>query len=247
MESAFTVSAELTAPAELRGPTPRRVRLTMSGFHMVIAAAILFALTAAGAVWVGRDAASQRQRDSAFRQYGRPTTAAITKYHLSGSLEPRVNYSFNAGRRTYTGTALVPKPLAPALAASHSLAVLYLPADPAINRPAAWDPSRRSDLALLVAPIFAALLGILLFVPLAVEYRMAALGTPVVAVVRKSAVGRNGFLVHYEFRLQDDSLVKGRGWYKAHQEPGAGIWVLYLPDRPGRNLPYPLTYCRPVR
>lgn len=247
MESAFTMSAELTAPDELKGPTPRRILLTMSGIQMAMAVAILFALAAAGFVWVSRDAGFQSRRNSDFSQNGRQTTASITRVQHSGSLQPRVDYTFTAGDTTYTGVARVPKQFAHSLAASSSLAVLYLPSDPAINRPAAWQPPRRSDLALLVAPVLAALLGLLLFVPLGVEYRMASQGTPVVAVVRECSLARNGFLVRYEFRLQDNSLIKGRGWYKNHQQPGTGIWVMYLPDRPQRNLPYPLTYCRAVR
>ena len=247
MDTTYSSPAEFTVPAELRGRIPRRVGLTGSGFQIALAAAILLALGAAGAVWVGSAAVQQTQRNSALHTSGRETEGAITGLPVPSSVDARVRYTFRAGGVTYSGDARVPEELAHSLAKSKSLPILYLPANPAINRPAAWELSPSSQLALLLAPVIAAVLGLLLFVPLSIEHRMAAEGKPALAVVRKCTKGRNGYLVKYELRLGDDeTTINGRGWCKSHQEPGNGIWVLYLPGERHRNLPYPLSYCRAI-
>lgn len=244
MDTTFSLSAELTAPAELRGRTPRRVLLTGNGIQVAIAAAILLALAAAGAVWAGSVAVRQSQRNSALQANGREIEGAITRLDVSNS---RVSYTFSAAGAMHTGDARVPEELAHSLAGSKNLPILYLAANPAINRPAAWEPSSDSELVLLVAPVIAAVLGLLLFILLGIEHRMAAKGSPALAMVRQCTRGKSGYLVKYEFRLGEETKIEGRGWCKSDQEYGNGIWVLYLPGKPRRNLPYPLTYCRAIQ
>lgn len=246
MDSPFTLPAELTGPSELRTPPPRRVSLTGHGFQMAIAAAILLALAAAGAVWIAQYAAQQAQRDSALHQSGRVAEGHITQQLSSDSFPSRISYSFTVDDKTYTGEFRVSQPMARDLARSKSLSVLYLPSNPGINQPVAWHSSPRSDMALLVAPAISALLGFLLFVPLFVERRMAAEGVPVIATVTKCARARHGHFLNYAFRLENGTSVKGRGWYQNWQDPGTAIWAIYLPKTPRRNLPYPLSYCRVV-
>jgi len=220
--------------------------LTGSGFQSALVAAILLALGAAGAVWVGSSAVLQRQRNSALHQTGIETEAAITRLQVSNSVDARVRYTFRAAGTVYSGDAQVPEELAHSLAGSKNLPILYLPANPAINYPVAWEPSPGSQWAMLLAPVIAAVLGLLLIVPLGVEHRMAAEGKPALAAVRKCTRGRSGYLVRYELRLGDELTIEGRGWCKNHQEPGNGIWVLYMPGEPRRNLPYPLSYWRAI-
>lgn len=220
--------------------------LTASGVLVGMAAAILLALAAAGVVWAGGAAARQRQHNSALHKGGRETEGAITQLHVSNSLESEVSYTFSAGDAKYTGAARVPAELARSLRGFKSLAVLYLPANPAINEPAAWEPLPHLQLALLVVPTIAAVLGLMLFVLMGIEYRMAAEGKPALAMVSKCTEGRHGYLIHYRIRLGEEMWIKGRGWCKSPQEPGNGIWVLYAPGRPRRSLPYPLAYFRAI-
>lgn len=222
------------------------MRLTGSGFQIALAAVILLALGAAGAMWVGIAAVQQRQQDSALHKSGREIEGTITTLQVSSSVDARVRYTFRAAGAMYRGDARVPEELAHSLAKSKNLPILYLPANPAINRPAAWEPSPGSQMAMVLAPVVAAVLGLLLIIPLGIEHHMAAEGKPALAVVRKCTKGRNGYLVKYELRLGDETTIQGRGWCKNHQEPGNGIWVLYLPGESRRSLPYPLSYCRAI-
>ena len=219
---------------------------------MAIAAALLLALAVAGAGWVKSAEARQTKQQSALRQKGQQTQGAITKIEISKSLESRVSYTFSAGGATYSGEARVPEKLARSLTGSKSLPILYFPANPVINHPAAWEPSPDSDLVLLVVPVIAAVLGLLLFLQLGIEHRLATNGKPALAVVRRCTRSKGGYLVKYEFRLGnertgDETTFDGRGWCKDPQEFGNGIWVVYLPGKPRRNLPYPLTYCRALK
>lgn len=247
MESNFSFAAEFTGPYELRAETPRRALLTWTGIQMALTGTVLLAFAAAGAVWVFRYNTQQTQRDSALGHGGQRAQGAITELQSSGPFEPRVDYTFTVGGASYTGQARVPASLVHTLADSASLPVLYLPANPAINHPAGWQPSPNSALAMLAAPAISALLGLLLFVPLFMEQRIATEGTPVLATITKCTRARSGYLLNYAFQLENGKAVKGHGWYETWQEPGTGIWALYLPRHPRRNLPYPLSYCRVLR
>lgn len=246
MEPTLSFSAELAAPYELRAQTPRRATLTGNGIQMTIAAAILLSLAAAGVVWALRYDAQQAQRNSALLQTGQRTVATITQFDSSNAYKPTVDYTFTAGGATYAGHAPVPVRLAQTLAGAKSLPILYVPANPALNRPAGWQQRSASLTILLAAPAFSALLGLLLFMPMIAERRMAVHGTPVLAVITKCTRAREGYLLNYAIRLADGKAVKGHGWYETYQEPGTGIWTLHMPGNPRRNLPYPLTYCRTI-
>jgi hypothetical protein len=247
MEPTLSFSAELAAPYELRAQTPRRTTLTGSGIQMMLATAILLAIAAAATVWAFRYDARQTRRNSALLQTGQRTVATITQFQSEDAYKPTVDYTFTAGGATYAGHAVVPVRLAHSLSGAGSLPILYVPANPAINRPAGWQHPPIPEAALFAAPAFSALLGLLLFVPMLAERRMAVHGTPVLAVVTKCTRARHGYLLNYALRLEDGSPVKGHGWYETYQEPSTGIWTLHLPGNPRRNRPYPLTYCRAIQ
>ncbi|HEX8711380.1 MAG TPA: hypothetical protein VF730_05865 [Terracidiphilus sp.] len=244
MDSTFCFPAELTAPSELRVRSPRLVSLTASGIQTALAIALLLGLAAASAVWAGSTFSHRMQQTSALKTQGQETTGQVIHVWSSGSLEPRVSYSFAVNGVVHTAETRVPKQLLQSVAKAGSLPIRYLPGNPAINHPSAWERSPYSGLALFVAPAVAAILGLLLLMPLIAERRMAAEGVPVLAMVRTCTHSRNGYLVHYEFRAGDGNKFKGRGWFQKHQEPGDGIWILYLPKAPRRNVPYPLSFCR---
>jgi hypothetical protein len=60
-------------------------------------------------------------------------------------------------------------------------------------------------------------------------------------VTKCSVSGRGGEFItlRYDFRTQDDISMKGRGDFKTQREIGAKILILYLPQNPGKNIPYP--------
>ena len=246
MDSTFSFPAELTAPFELRGELPRRALLTGNGVQMVLATALLLGLASASAMWAGMTLSRHERETAALRSEGQVAIAQIKRVSTAGSLEPRVIYVFTANGVQYTAESRMPKSLVKTLAHPGPLSVRYLPGNPAINHPVGWQPAPHSDLALLIAPTIAALLGLSLLIPLSVERRMAAHGKPALAIVKKCTRARSGYLVSYEFRPEGGPTINGRGWHQVQQEAGEGIWVLYLPSKPRKNLLYPLSYCKVI-
>jgi hypothetical protein len=55
---------------------------------------------------------------------------------------------------------------------------------------------------------------------------------------------KSGWWVEYQFRTEDGRTVKGGGWPENRLEIGATICVLYLPQNPRLNQPYPMSYYR---
>lgn len=246
MDSSFSFPAELTAPFELRGDVPRRTLLTGSGVQMVFATAILLGIAAASSVWVSMTISRHARQSAALKYSGQQITGRIDHVWPSGSLGPRISYEFTVNGTDYTAGSRVPKTLLKTLPRSGTLPVRYLPGNPAINHPAGWEETPQSEFTLLLAPVIALLLGLSLLLPLSIERRMATQGRPVLAMVKKCTASRIGYLVHYEFRPHDGPAICGRGWYQYQQERGEGIWVLYLPKSPRRNVPYPLAYFRVI-
>lgn len=244
MDSSVCFAGDLTAPSELRGQSPRVIFLTGNGIQLALAVAILLGLAAASAVWAGMTVSRNRKETAELNAQGQEVTGQVKLVSTSGSLEPRVAYSFTINGTEYDSEVRVPKPLARSIAHSGSLLIRYLPANPAVNHPAQWNYSSLSEMALFAAPVIAAVLGLMLLLPLGRERRMAAEGVPALAMVKKCTQTRTGYVVNYEFRLGSGPKVKGRGWFHDHQEPGEGVWILYLSKNPRRNVPYPLSYCR---
>lgn len=211
---------------------------------MAFATAILLGLAAASAMWVGMTISRRAREIAALTSQGNAANAQIKRVSTSGSLEPRISYTFTVNGTVYSGEARVPKSLVPAMSRAASLPIRYLPANPALNHPAGWEQPPHSDFALLMAPVIAALLALSLLLPLILERRMAAHGRPALAMVKKCTPSRSGYLVKYEFRPEGEGAVKGRGWFQYPQQPGEGVWVLYLPGNPRRSLPYPLSCCK---
>ena len=162
-------------------------------------------------------------------------------------MTPRVEYTFAVGGLFFTGESRVPKQIWPGLREGGSLPVRFLPGSPAANHPAAWEAPALRAWGPLIIPIVPAAFGILLLAQLRGQRRLAAQGLPATAVITKCGRGsKGGFWVEYEFQTADGSSAKGRGWPDCHMEVGATIVVLYLPQKPRLNQPYPMSYYRVV-
>jgi Protein of unknown function (DUF3592) len=249
MDTNFSSIGAATIPSELTGPLPRRSRLSGNGSQMAIVAALMLALAVAFALWVGIDRAQQLQHRAALRHDGQEAVGDITRLWSSGrSLKTRVSYTFIANGISFKGEARVPGQLVHSLRESDTVPIRYLPANPSVNHPAAWEWSALLDWDSFVAPIIGVALCLFLIVPLRSEHQLVAEGLPVAGVITQCSPGkRGGFSVTYDFRTQDGSVTKGNGWSRARQEVGATVCVLYLPHNPRRNEPYPSLNYRVVQ
>jgi hypothetical protein len=234
-------------PPELAGPLPRRIRPSDSSRYGEIVIALMLGFTAILILWICKSAVQQMQHRSTLRQAGVEVLGKITRIEPVARSMDIVSYSFVVKGWTFSGKAGVPARVERNLHESGPLMVRYLPSDPTINHPAAWEWPLSSFL-LGIIPLLISTSLLILFPVLAYRKRqLLALGKPAVAVVTGCAPGKASFSLKYEFSTETGNPQKGRGWSGIRREIGARIWILYLPQNPGRNLPYPLPDCRVER
>jgi hypothetical protein len=130
-----------------------------------------------------------------------------------------------------------------------SLPVRYLSSDPAHAYPSA-DPPHRESLWWMPYP-FAAFMIVWGVWTLSMLWRIGRLlrgGCPARAVVTRCvevrARGGKAYTVDYEFPLAEGGLCRGKGSGWQPFAEGSAICVLYDPDNPRRNAPYPLDAVR---
>jgi hypothetical protein len=248
-ESEFSRAEIPVISPELAGPPPRRIELTGKGITLVIVTVVIIAIALTYACFVAAESARQFQIRTALRSAGNETTGQITElrnpFH---ALLEYVDYTFNADGKTYTGEAIVPLEDYHTIESASSLPIRYLPENPALNHPADWEWSPIQEIWGFTALVLIAVSSIS-FVPsqLSFERRLAAEGLATFGLVTKCRVsGRYGEFItlRYEFRTQDGNLVQGRGSFKTQQEVGAKVPILYLPQKPKMNAPYPLSTWR---
>jgi hypothetical protein len=243
------VEASVISP-ELVEPPPRRVELTGKGLALAIVTVAIIATTVVYVSFVATEAARQIRVRNELRGVGNETEAQIARLHnpLQAPKE-YVDYTFIADGKSDTGEAIVPLEDHHTIGSASSLTIRYLPQNPTVNHPADWEWSPMSEWDGYMAVVLIAGLGCLFFIPpqILFERRLAIEGVAVTGVVREcSESGRNNEFITlgYDFPAQDGVLWQGRGSFQARQEIGAKILVLYLPENPKRNAPYPLSNWR---
>lgn len=241
MDSDLSSIGMTSIPSELSGSLPRQLRLSKNGIKMATAAAVMLILAVGFALSFAIGTVPQLQNETALRHDGIETVGQITRLWSQGRpIVLKVRYTFVAAGVPYTGEARVPDRFWHSLRDAGSLPIRYLPTNPAINHPAAWELSALSDWDSLAAPIVGVALALFLLGPLRSERRLVAKGLPAVGEITQCTPGkRGGFSVSFDFRTQDGSITKGSGWSEGRREIGERVCVLYLPQNPQRNLSYP--------
>ena len=208
---------------------------------MAFVARIFFVLALVTVLWASVTTFQQLREREALRRDGRETAGEIAKLWSPGrGTHTKVRYSFTVNGILYTGEAQVPDRYIRSLRQSSVLSIRYLPANPAVNNPSDWEWSVFQKLNSFVAAVLMLVFGIVLFMPLQGERKLSANGAPVSGIITNCSMrGRGGFLVKYEFRTQNGTVMKGSGWSQNALETGASICVLYMPQNPNQNQPYP--------
>jgi hypothetical protein len=231
------------SPPELDGPTPRTARMTSTGTTTLAYVAFLFALTLAGVIWFGLRATHQLENRAALRQAGVETSGEITLlYHAGKSNDLWVQYTFPVDGTFYTGKDMVPDRLSSAFHEHHFLEIRYLPGNPAVNHPAAWEETTSSAFTPLILPAIPLFVALLLLTPFRAQRQLLVEGTLASAIVTKCSRGRNCFQLMYEFHTKDGVAVSGSNQSENRLEPGVKVRILYLPQNPRQNQTYPLNY-----
>ncbi len=245
----ISFAGDWTAPGELTGMVPRKARLWNNGIATTLVAIVFLAAAVGFTIWAGTKAAQQMAQTAALRREGQETLGEVKRLWRSGrSMTPRVSYTFTTQGAVFTGESRVPEPLWRGLWEAGHLSIRFLPSSPAINHPVAWEESALSAWAMLVFAVVPAALGILFLTQLRRQRHLATEGLPAAGVVTKCSRGsKGGWWVEYQFRTEDGKIAKGGGWPEDRLPVGANTCVLYLPQNPRLNQPYPMSYYRVVQ
>jgi hypothetical protein len=228
-------------PPELSGSVPRSIRLSDRSRSMPVVLGLLIGVTVV--IWslYGKHVINQVQQRSLLREEGVEAQAEITSLKRAGRGPWVVKYTFAANDQNISGMADVPPESKGGLSGSSFLAIRYLPSNPAINHPAAWEWSLSSEWLGI---------GVLMCLPTlfcmtaADAYKNRKLlvwGRPVTGTVTKCSRTRGAYSVKYEFCTETGELVKGSGESLGRREIGECIWILFLTKNPHRNGPYPFS------
>lgn len=138
----------------------------------------------------------------------------------------------------------MPGSLFRSLRESDHIFIRFLPADPTMNHPEAWDwPILLDPLGSIFLSCFIisiTIIGIAIITYLYRERRLVREGRPSVGVVTTCKPKNRTFWVEYGFRTEDGRSIDGSGYSSDPQENGSSICVLNLPRNPSQSNPYPL-------
>ncbi len=243
MDPIDSIRALAVPPAELVGPLPRNVKLnSTNGKFGLLFVLSLFATCAYFAVTFGSEAIRQTQQRALLRGNSRDVVGKVTGFHVVRFTPLVVKYSFTFDGKPYFGEAKEPNAVGPwtALRRSDPISIRFLPANPAISHPAAWEWSALIYRDEIIFVIFLLAMGSMVLAILARERKLAREGKAALGVVTSCTPWNREFRVEYEFCTEDGVLLKGKSGCADPFEPGARIWILYLPRKPERNHCYPL-------
>jgi hypothetical protein len=232
-------SAESDLLSDLRGPRPRKSRLSRNGMLAATGCVLLWVFSIVSGYLTATNARHEIETRERLRTRGSETSGRIVR-----TARYLVFYQFEANGQTFAGQAHMPDRIRGSLRESDPFPIRYLPSDPALNHPAGWEDSETSAWEPVIASLIAVALGVTIGLSIWSNRTLVSRGIAVVGVVTKCGgpLSRGGFQLRYDFRTEDGNELKGRGWCETRQEVGTSVRVLYLPTHPKRNLPYPSPY-----
>jgi hypothetical protein len=228
-------------PSELSASVPRKVGLSESSRSMPIVLALLIGATVVSLSLYGKHVVSQMQQRSVLRAEGVEAQAEIASLIRAYRGPDVVHYTFTADGRKISGLADVPPKLLRSLRESTFLAVRYLPSNPSVNHPAAWEWSLSSEWLAIVILMTLPILCAVTIPDAYINRQVLVWGTPVTGLVTRCTRERGVYTVKYEFHTKTGELVKGSGQSPGRREVGERIWILFLTQNPRRNRPYPFS------
>ena len=241
MDSEVTFPENWKPPRELVRALPRETHLTRSGAFLAILAAVILLACVILYFVVRHQEMQTAAQTAALRTEGRETTAEITHLWLAGkSSIPNVMYAFTANGVRLKGESKVPKRIWDRLRKAGFLPVRFLPSNPSINHPAAWEESASPFWLPLLVPAVISPGAIVILTMLWRHGRVAANGLPTAGVVTKCFAVKNGWSARYRFRTKDGAVFGGSSQVGRRLEAGTTLCILYLPEKPRRNAVYPM-------
>jgi hypothetical protein len=235
-----------TPPDGLGYSSLRPVRLTGGGIALLVVAAMMALGAVPAVIGLGATARRQAKDHRLLQEQGVNTEAQITRVWRSSGKDSQhlVSYRFTVQERAYAARKAVPQRIWQGLEAGATLPVRFLPSDPKVNHPTEWNDTPMPPWVPYL--VFAGLAAIasVLATRLRIQMRLLTEGRPAPGIVTGLRRTKNGTVIRYEFKLLSGATAKGRGQSRLPPAIGSPICVLYDPENPRRNAPYPLSLVR---
>lgn len=233
-------------PAELLGRTPRTVALAGSDSWCGLFVAILAcALGIYGLASYCLECVEQYPQRAALRAQAKETDGEICNIVTTRHAGTYVEYVFVVNGMRYRGEARIAH-TGETFDRFSKIVLRYVPANPVISHPAAWEWSALMDinLALLATCFFAVGCAILIY--LLRERGLLRTGIAAKGVVTRCERHKRIYRVSYEFHTHNGDQIDGTSDSEDEYELGTGLWLVYSPKSPKRNRSYPMVNFRVI-
>jgi len=227
----------------------RPVSLTSGGIALLVVAAMMLLGAVAAAIGLGTTARRQAKDHRLLQEQGVNTDAQITRVWRGGDKNQQhlVSYRFTVQERVYVARKGVPSRIWQTLRAGSSLPVRFLPSNPKVNHPVGWDDTPMPNWVPYLVSGELAVIAVGLAMLLRKQMRLLTEGRPAPGIVTGWRRTKNGTVIRYDFTLLNGATAKGRGQSRRPPAIGSPVCVLYDPDNPRRNAPYPLCFVKLTR
>lgn len=237
-------------PLELDRSRPRDVSLAAHGFLLATVSCLLIIGAVAAGTGLTFVAGRQAEEARLLRQEGFDTDGRIVRVWRTRDKHKRTwaTYRYTAGERTYEQSSQVPLSIWRRLSVGTAYPVRYYPGRPELSHLAGLAPRPMPKWLPLPVACALALGGFLTTLPIRNQRRLLAMGR--IARARVTEHGKRertshgsdlGVRYSYEFHTLSGATARGQaGPSKDAPAPGTFISVLYDPELPAKNAPYPL-------
>ena len=252
----FTESpAAWQPPVELQRSTPRPAQYTRRGRNTLIVAVLIGVAGFALGGWLIDKASKDARRWQQWKSEAVTTRGRVTNLEQIGSSSKnrkyRAEYIYAAGGDEYSGSSEINSYEYGTLRRGDNLDVQYRKSDPETS----WLPGHEpTGMRGWVGPLVGGLMLLLaagLIWGVQIHRKFIEEGWPVsgrvtkITIMRTRNGGVGGYRVEYVFQTSTGQSVTGKTSLGNNPPAeGAEITVMYMPENPGRNAPYPLDLAR---
>lgn len=138
MDTNHGLTGESPTPNKLSDSLSKNTLLTGNRAYWAIVGLTFLAVAVAGGLWGALNILRETQHRTALRREGSEAVGEITRTQKRKTSDI-LYYAFTANRTSYTGEAELPGCLFDDLPGSNVIPIRYLPANPNVNHPAAWE------------------------------------------------------------------------------------------------------------
>jgi hypothetical protein len=246
----YQVRHDWTPPDGLDHGRPRVVALTRSGKVLVIMAFLLVAGGIAAGVTLGIAASRDARNARILEQQNDVADAVITRKWRSGGDHPQtwISYRFTVSGTSHSQDFKVPLRMWQGLESGSHLPVRFALAQPDLNHPLNLSLDRVPIPVPFLVTSLLVIWSPILLIPIRRQRFLLSEGRPAPGVVtehkkmqRGSHGEKRGMVYLYDFHVLSGAAGSGSaGPVKSPPAIGSRITVLYDPNDPRRNMPYPI-------